>query len=119
MPRHKKTQLLKAGAVLLCVGLFYGYVLIPAGFWLRCPFRQLTGLSCPGCGVTAMCLSILRGQFAEAPAYNWGLTLAAPGLLWLVIHHLRGGSRRTENLVSAILLVFLLGWGVFRNLYGI
>ena len=119
MPRHKKTQLLKTGAALLCAGLFYGYVLIPAGIWIRCPFRQITGLRCPGCGITAMCLSILRGNFAEAPAYNWGLTLTAPVLLWLGLHHLRGGSRRTENIAAVVLLAFLLSWGVYRNLQGI
>ena len=116
---HKKTQLLKAGAALLCVGLFYGYVLIPAGIWIRCPFRQITGLRCPGCGVTAMCLSILRGQFSEAPAYNWGLTLILPVLIWLGIHRLRGGSQRAEQVVSVVLLVWMLLWGIFRNLYGI
>lgn len=109
---------MKAGAAILCAGLFYGYVLIPLGLRIACPFRTVTGLRCPGCGVTDLCLSILYGRFAEAAGYNWGLTLAAPGLLWLVWSHgwRKDGPARGERTVSIGLLLFLLGWAVFRNI---
>lgn len=119
MPLDKKKHLWKAGAAVLCAGLFYGYVLIPMGFRIPCPVRYLTGFRCPGCGITDMCLAVLHGRFLEAPAYNWGLAIAAPVLLWLVIFHLRGGDRKRENVVSRVLLAFLLGWTVIRNLYGL
>ena len=114
----RKKQLLKAGAVILCAGLFYGYVLIPLGVCIPCLFYKITGLRCPGCGITNFCLAILRGRFLEAPAYNWGLTVSAPVILWLLISRWRGWNRRRENAVSVGLLLFLLGWGIFRNIVG-
>lgn len=109
----------KAGAIGICAGLFYGYVLIPLGLRIRCPFRLLTGLRCPGCGITDMCLSILHGRFAEVPGYNWGLTLASPVLIWLVVHHWLGGDPKAEQRAAVIVASALLVWGVVRNLVGL
>ena len=119
MPLQNKKKLLKAGAVILCAGLFYGYVLIPLGLRLRCPLRVLTGLRCPGCGITDACLAVLHGRLFEAVTYNPGLALAAPVLVWLVYRHLRGKWGRGERILCAAALVFLLAWGVYRNLAGI
>jgi hypothetical protein len=119
MPRYKKTHLWKVGAAILCAGLFYGYILIPAGIRIACPLRTITGLRCPGCGITDLCLAILHGRIKEAPAYNWGVSLAAPWLAGLGIYHVRGGNRRVETIVSELILLFLVGWTVYRNLHGI
>ena len=43
----------------LCVVLFY-----------RCPFRLLTGIDCPGCGLTRAFLSAFRLDFRAAFRYH-------------------------------------------------
>ena len=119
MPRKRKT-LYKTGAGILCAGLLYGLVLIPLGVRLPCLFYRFTGLRCPGCGVTDLCLALLHGRFREALGYNWGLVLCSPALAWLVVRLRRNGAcGKAEQAVSAALLVFLLGWGVLRNIWGI
>ena len=40
-----------------------------SGF-VTCPFRQITGYLCPGCGSTRMVLSAVRGQFTKAFLIN-------------------------------------------------
>jgi glucan phosphoethanolaminetransferase (alkaline phosphatase superfamily) len=35
-----------------------------------CPFKILTGIPCPGCGMTRAILSITKGDFREALNYN-------------------------------------------------
>ena len=119
MPEYKKRRWWKAGAGVLCAGLLYGYVLIPMGLRLSCPFRRLTGLRCPGCGVTEMCLAVLHGRFLEAPGHNWGLARALPVLLWLGLDRLRGGERRRRERTALALAAALLAWGVLRNLTGL
>lgn len=112
MRRHKR---LLAGAGLLCAGLLYGYVLIPLGLRIPCLFRRVTGLRCPGCGVTDLCLGLLHGRLE--PACNYGLVLAAPwipAVLWL--QRRRPG---TAGGLACVLAAALLAWGVLRNLWGI
>lgn len=112
-----RRKLLGAGAV-LCAGLFYGYVLLPLGFWIPCPFRALTGLRCPGCGVSALCLELLHGRFV--PGYNWGLVLAAPAIALLAGRRWWGCPRRRwEDVLTWVILGFLLAWGVARNIWQI
>ena len=45
-----------------------GYALfyMRTGIGIPCPLRYFTGLKCPGCGVTRMCISLLQGNFAAA-----------------------------------------------------
>lgn len=119
MPR-KRSPLYQTGAGLLCAGLLYGFVLIPLGVRIPCLFYHFTGLRCPGCGVTDLCLALLHGRFREALGYNWGLVLAFPILVWLVVRLWENGaSGKTEKAASAALLAFLLAWGVVRNLWGL
>lgn len=116
----KRTTRRKAGVGLLCAGLFYGFVLIPLGLRIPCLFYRVTGLRCPGCGVTDLCLALLHGRFREALGYNWGLALASPMLVWLLVRLWRNGARgKAEKAASIALLAFLLAWGVVRNLWGL
>ena len=117
MPR-KRSMLYQTGAGLLCAGLLYGFVLIPLGVRIPCLFYRFTGLRCPGCGVTDLCLALLHGHFV--PSYNWGLVLVSPALVWLLIRLWKNGAcGKEEKTVSAALLGFLLIWGVVRNLWGL
>ena len=119
MPR-KRSTLYKTGAGLLCAGLLYGFVLIPLGVRIPCLFYRFTGLRCPGCGVTDLCLALLHGRYREALRYNWGLALTSPVLVWLVARLWKNGAcGKVEKTVSAALLIFLLAWGILRNIWGI
>ena len=40
------------------------------GFWVGCPFRQITGLWCPGCGLTRATHHLLRGDLGTALHFN-------------------------------------------------
>lgn len=58
------------------IGLFYG-VLFACG--ITCPIKFVTGVSCPGCGMTRAWLSVLRLDFAAALHYHplfWAPPLA-------------------------------------------
>ena len=66
--------------VLMLAGVGVALYLVDVG----CVFRQVTGLACPGCGMTRAWLSLLRLDVAAAAAYHplfWVVPLAI-GLLW-------------------------------------
>lgn len=123
--RGRLKALLLRGAVLAGAGAAYACLIAVLGRGLYCPFWQLTGLLCPGCGVTRMCLALLRLDLAGAWRANAALLLALPvlaalaaRLMWVYVRTgRRMPSQGEEHLIWA-LVVYFLAWGVIRNLPG-
>ncbi len=97
------------------------------GWAPQCPFRLVTGLSCPGCGLQRAVHALCHGHLAEALAYNFFLILALPYLLLVFTAEclLRGPHR--DRLMRAVASPTAIGlyvglyvaWGVVRNVIGI
>lgn len=122
--RIKKLTL--SGAAVVCAGFLYGYILVPLGLMIPCPFHLITGLQCPGCGVSRMCIALMHFRFREAAMYNLGLALCLPVLALLLIRmtlrYVRDASwalRKWEHILTICLIIFLLVWAVLRNIWGI
>jgi hypothetical protein len=91
-------------------------------FYPVCTFHQLTGLNCPGCGMTRAVYALVHGNFSAALRDNALLVFALAGLalrgLWVMW---RKGSTATvgEFLPAKFLwplLVVALAFTVLRNL---
>ncbi len=95
-----------------------------AGWMPGCVFRRVTGLECPGCGMTRATYALLHGDVKKAFGFNpVGMVLVPLGLIALgieVIGWVRGKrlpfslnpGRRGGMLLLAVMLV----WWVVRNL---
>lgn len=101
------------------------YALWAIGHPLPCFFRRLTGLRCPGCGVTHMCVALLHGQWAAAWQANPCLLLFSPLIGYLLTRMAAGylknghpGLNKRDEHIAVALVVVLIAWGVFRNLFG-
>src|SRR4030095_2188 len=94
---------------LLLAGSAYLFVFEPgkSGFFPPCPFRLLTGFTCPGCGTTRALHQILHGHFAAAFMLNPLLLLAIPFLLFALLRYtvivMRGGVQRPNALHAPVL----------------
>lgn len=118
--RSKRLALLCALGLLLCTG---GVLLSRAGFGIPCLFHLVTGLDCPGCGVTRMLSALAAGDFVTAWQSNPGLLVLSPVLALLAVllaaGWIRTGQVRPTRWQSAILwscIALLLIFGVLRNL---
>ena len=88
-----------------------------------CPFRALTGLHCPGCGVTRGMHQLLHGDLLSALDYNALLIVFVPMIVFFMLTLLsiaiRGRRIRFPGFAPKAtwgLLVVLLVFGVLRNL---
>jgi len=109
---------------LLLAGAAYLFFFEPGktGFFPGCPFRLLTGFTCPGCGTTRALHQILHGHFLTAFTLNPLLLLAIPFVLFALLRYsvivLRGGVPRPNALpapyIYTIFFIILSFW-VFRN----
>lgn len=110
------------GAALLSLGVLSGYV-AAVSLWkpgsaalLACPFHALTGLYCPGCGMTRMLYHLVRGHIALAFAQNALAFLALPIVVWAIVQALLPQrwavrfdvSRRWAYAIIAVIVAFTL-----------
>lgn len=93
----------------------------------KCPVHYLTGLQCPGCGVSRAIHALLHGHAAEALAYNLFFIISIPYLLsvcavmYIPALHRRERLRLfvTGSVPAWTYLILFCVWFVVRNIFGI
>ena len=102
-----RAALKNAAALLVFLALLAAWGLI-----FGCPIKRLTGLPCPGCGLTRGCLALLRLDFADALRWH-PLAFAVPPLCAMfVLKDTRAGGRfwgsapLLAGLIALILAVY-------------
>jgi hypothetical protein len=73
----------KLGLAMAAGGLLYFALACRGIDPMPCPFLKVTGLPCPGCGMTRSCLAMLRGNWAQV----WRLNPFGPvfAVFWAVV----------------------------------
>lgn len=99
------------------------FVLLAVSFTVGCPINRLTGLKCPGCGVTRMILRILHLDFKTAFFYNPAIFCLVP--LWaaafciFMLLERRGktaAAQKVKNIAVFFSIAVLVFFGVVRNI---
>lgn len=110
--------------LLLVAGATYLFLYEPgrSGFFPLCPFRFLTGLTCPGCGSTRALHQLLHGHFEAAFTLNPLLLLALPFLVYAFLRYsafsMRGRTPPPNALPAPYLYAIffvIVGFWIFRN----
>lgn len=121
--RKRLFRLLGIVCGVLAAGLIYAAAVQLVGFGIPCLFYTVTGWLCPGCGVSRMCMALLRLDLAAAFHYNAAILLLLPigGVLalrqaWLYVKTGRARLSRIETAMIVCMIVFMLVFGVWRNI---
>ena len=120
--RLKKTVKIIIIAALLSGG--YAFLCF-RGFAIPCIFHEITGLRCPGCGVTHMCMDVVRLDFSSAFNDNQALFFMLPVLIILigimVIRYIKEGrfySKKYETYIYIAMILVIIPFGILRNIFG-
>ena len=112
----------RAAVIVLC-GFGYAVFVMTTGLAIPCPFHLVTGLYCPACGVSRMCLALLQLDFAAAMRANVLLVFLLPVLALVLavsgIRYVKAGVFTLSRWQSAAvwgMIALLLIFGVLRNL---
>lgn len=105
------------------VGILYGIFVKATGFGIPCMFHLITGLKCPGCGVTRMAVALLQLDFAGAFEANPAVLVLSPVFLAVFIKYV-GGYVKTgkwtmgavQNAVMWSGIAVLMVYGILRNI---
>jgi len=89
------------------------------GFYPRCAFHELTGLSCPGCGTLRAMHQLLHGNFLAAWRLNCFVMTLLPVGIWLGLRELiwLATGKRLPGIVTRP----IFGWALVAGtiLFGI
>lgn len=125
---RRRAVTLAAGCVAVAAVCLFYYRVDPCGAdvprWTlpRCWWRELTGWSCPSCGLQRALHAALRGHLVEAVGYNYFLTLSVPLLAGMVACDLLlpPSSRLRRALqgwwTGRLYIALLFLWWIARNL---
>ena len=93
----------------------------------QCPFKLLTGWSCPGCGIQRAAHAVLHGDLSAALRYNWFLVFSLPYATLLIIAQWFVGRDKREKMMRSLghrytvytyVTLFFIWW-IARNILGI
>lgn len=119
--KSKRLRLLRSVLIVFTAGVAYALFTTVTGLGIPCFFHLLTGLKCPGCGVSRMILALLRGDIASAYAANPFVLVTLPFILFELgfAFFCRWNDQKMpkwNDVLLLIYLVFLLAFGVYRNI---
>ncbi|MBR4733879.1 MAG: DUF2752 domain-containing protein [Lachnospiraceae bacterium] len=101
--KSKKKELLSAIEAILAVILLYAFFHFSG---IGCPIHFLTGVSCPGCGMTRAAFALARFHFADAFHYH-PLVYVMPliVLIFLIKRHIP--RRLYQILIFTFIILFV------------
>ena len=92
-------------------------------FYPRCPFHELTGLNCPGCGALRALHHLAHGELRVALHFNPLVVLAGPVIVWGLMRNGRSVNCQSTSpdilhrpRVAWSVVWIVLIFGVVRNL---
>ncbi len=122
--RVKRVVILTTLFVVL--GLLYALFVSTMHWAIPCVFRVITGLKCPGCGITHAVMNLLRLDWIDAYYENRMIypiiVFTIWVYLWTTVHYIRTGNVRLGTgcrPIEVAFLISLLLWGIIRNITGV
>lgn len=110
----------RVGFVLILGAVYY--------IWLRiteikipCVFKEITGLMCPGCGITTMILNLTKFNWVAAFRANQFLFITLPFIIFEIIFFIylerkTAKNPRWNDRLLLIYLVLLIIFSAVRNI---
>ncbi len=122
MKKKRIAAITELAGIAAAAAVYFGIYII-FGVGMPCPFRAVTGLLCPGCGMTHAVAAILHGDPGSAMEYNMLSTNVLPAAAFYLTYRVirdtekgRDDFMKWEYIFLSIMTVICLSYGIVRNL---
>lgn len=110
-------------AAVIVLGFVYVLIVNVVGIGIPCPFHFITGLKCPGCGITTMFVAIWNLNFYEAFIANPLTFVLLPVwfifIIYLSVIYINKGGLSLPTYVNYCVVVLgaiYIIFGILRNM---
>ena len=103
--------------IIIIIFFFIILFLYLTGYPIPCIFHKITGLYCPGCGITRMFISIIRLKFIDAFHYNCFAFILL--VLFVILNLIKVITKKNITIKNSILyaiIVLAIVFGILRNI---
>lgn len=112
LTKNEMKWLLSIGIVFLIIA-YLGKPL--NGPIIPCIFNKITGLFCPGCGMTRAVHSMMHFEIGQALRYNFLIIIIPPFMgIYLFLHY--KSADKAAMIITYAMLIITISYGVARNL---
>ena len=116
-------KILARCTIVLLAGLLYYLFVQVTGIKIPCVFSKITGLSCPGCGITGMAMALLsldiEKAFQSQPAIFCSILPLTICFVAQAIRYVKEGKTKLskwQNIVLWMVIVVLILFCVYKNI---
>ena len=111
----KKNEAIILGLIVIALSIFVYFKDPFSGPILPCIFNKITGLYCPGCGMTRAVNSCFKFEFYQALRFNALLFIMPIGLAaYYFAYHTK--KLKIAKTILIVMIIIAIGYGVLRNL---
>lgn len=111
---------IKKGIVYIPIITLLIYLNKKYSIYIPCIFHKITGLYCPGCGITRMLISIINLNYYQAFRYNPLMFILLPFfIIYYILYYiywLKNKKLVINNKIWYTLLIIIIFYGIIRNL---
>lgn len=111
-------QRFKTCSIVVLLGVIYYIFIQFTGFMVPCVFRKITGLRCPGCGISGLFICLFSLDFIGAFNSNPFIFVTFPYLIIeLLFYDIINKKYKKINDKTVIVYLFtLILFGIIRNI---
>ncbi|MDO4394553.1 MAG: DUF2752 domain-containing protein [Mycoplasmatota bacterium] len=121
---NRLKKILLKNIIFISIFLIYYYLNHTINLKIVCPFYTITGLLCPGCGITRCLFAIINGNLKQAIHYNLLVSILLPPFIIYYIYqeyiYLFNKQNKIKEKIprytTTIILIITILFGIIRNI---